>query len=98
MFKEENRIIDVAWVEEKQAADNVDIEISANDRSGLLADVIKEISSTKANLIAVNARSTKERIAIIDITLETRNLDELNSILKAIRKVDSVYEVIRKKG
>ncbi len=98
LLKEENRIIDVAWVEEKQATYNVDIEVSANDRSGLLADVIKEISSTKANLIALNARSNKERIAIIDITLETKNLDELNSILKAIRKVDSVYEVIRKKG
>ena len=98
LLKEENRIIDVAWVEEKQASYNVDIEVSANDRSGLLADIIKEISSTKANLIALNARSTKERIAIIDITLETKNLDELNSILKSIRKVDSVYEVIRKKG
>ena len=98
LFKEENRIIEVSWVEEKQASYNVDIEISANDRSGLLADIIKEISTTKAKLIAVNARSTKERIAIIDITLETKNLEELNAILKAIRKIDSVYEVIRKKG
>ena len=98
LFKEENRIIDVSWVEEKQASYNVEIEVSANDRGGLLADIIKEISATKANLIAVNARSTKERIAIVDITIETKNLDELNAILKAIRKVDSVYEVIRKKG
>ena len=98
LLKEENRIIDVSWVEEKQASYNVEVEVSANDRGGLLADIIKEISATKAKLTAVNARSTKERIAIIDITLETKNLDELNAILKAIRKVDSVYEVIRKKG
>lgn len=98
LFKEENRIIDVSWVEEKQASYNVDIEVDANDRSGLLADIIKEISMTKANLMGVNAKATKERIAIIDITLETKNLDELNQILKAIRKVDSVYEVKRKKG
>ena len=98
LLKEENRIIEVNWVEEKQASYNVEIEVSANDRSGLLADIIKEINSTKANLIALNAKSTKERIANIDITLETKNLDELNSILKAIRKVDSVYGVIRKKG
>lgn len=98
LLKEENRIIEVSWVEEKQASYNVEIEVSANDRSGLLADIIKEINSTKASIIALNAKSTKERIAVIDITLETKNLDELNSILKAIRKVDSVYEVIRKKG
>ena len=98
LFKEDNRIIEVYWEEEKQASYNVDIEISANDRSGLLADVIKEVGATKANLVAVNARSTKERIAIINMTIETKNLDELNGILKAIRKIDSVYEVIRKKG
>ena len=38
-----------------------------------------------------------ERIAIIDITLEVENLEELNKVQKAIRKVDSVYEVRRKK-
>ena len=97
LLKEENRIIDVSWVEEKKATYNVDIEVYANDRSGLLSDVIKEITNTKANMIGVNAKAGKDRIAIIDITIETKSLDELNSILKAIRKVDSVYEVKRKK-
>ena len=97
LLKEENRIIEVSWVEEKKAIYNVDIEVYANDRNGLLSDVIKEVSNTKVNMVGVNARAGKDRIAIIDITLETKNLDELNSILKAIRKVDSVYEVKRKK-
>ena len=97
LLKEENRIIDVSWVEEKQASYNVDIEIYANDRSGLLADVTKAISNIKANLVGVNARTGKDRIAVIELTVETKNIDELNGILKAIRKVDSVYEVKRKK-
>ena len=97
LIKEENRIIDVSWVEEKQASYNVDIEVYANDRQGLLSDIIKEIGKTKANLVKVNAKAGKDRIAIIEITIETKNLDELNSILKALRKVDSVYEVKRKK-
>ena len=97
LLKEENRIIDVSWVEEKQASYNVDIEISANDRSGLLADITKALSTTKANIVGINARAGKDRIAIIELTVETKNIDELNSILKSIRKVDSVYEVTRKK-
>ena len=97
LLKEENRIIDVSWVEEKQASYNVDIEISANDRSGLLADITKALSAAKANIVGINAKTGKDRIAIIELTLETKNIDELNSILKAIRKVDSVYEVTRKK-
>ena len=97
LLKEENRIIDVSWVEEKQASYNVDIEISANDRSGLLADITKALSVAKANIVGINAKTGKDRIAIIELTLETKNIDELNSILKAIRKVDSVYEVTIKK-
>jgi len=97
LLKEENRIIDVSWVEEKQASYNVDIEISANDRSGLLADITQALSSARANIVGINAKTGKDRIAIIELTLETKSIDELNSILKAIRKVDSVYEVTRKK-
>ena len=97
LLKEENRIIDVSWVDEKQASYNVDIEISANDRSGLLADITKALSAAKANIVGINAKTGKDRIAIIELTLETKSIDELNSILKAIRKVDSVYEVTRKK-
>ncbi len=94
---EESRMIDVYWYTEKEAAYNVDIEVFANDRSGLLADIIAQISATKIKLIAVNCRANKERIAITEITVEVENLEQLNDVLKAIRKVDSVYEVKRKK-
>ena len=96
LIKEENRIIDVYWEEEEQASYNVDIEIEANDRIGLLSDILKAIASSKVNILAVNTKTGKDRIAIIYITLETKNLDELNGVLKAIRKVDSVFEVRRK--
>ena len=94
---EENRMIDVYWLTEKAVAYNVDIEIFANDRTGLLADIISQIGTTKTKLIAVSSRANKERIAITEITLEVENLEELNNVLKFIRKVDSVYEVKRKK-
>ena len=96
LIKEENRIIDVYWEEEEQASYNVDIEIEANDRIGLLSDILKAIANSKVNILAVNTKTGKDRIAIIYITLETKNLDELNGVLKAIRKVDSVFEVRRK--
>ena len=94
---EESRMIDVYWYTEKEAAYNVDIEVFANDRSGLLADIIEQISASKTKLIAVSSRANKERIAITEVTVEVENLEQLNDVLKAIRKVDSVYEVKRKK-
>ena len=60
-------------------------------------DILKEIGTTKAKIMGVNTKTTKEKIAIIDVTLEVDSLDELNKVLKAIRKVNSVYEVRRKK-
>ena len=96
LIKEENRIIDVYWEEEEKASYNVDIEIEANDRIGLLSDILSAIANSKVNILAVNTKTGKDRIAIIYITLETKNLDELNNVLKYIRKVDSVFEVRRK--
>lgn len=97
LLTEENRMIDVEWYNQNESSYNAEIEVFANDRAGLLVDILKELGTTKAKLMGVNTKTTKERIAIIDITIETESLEELNKVLKAIRKVDSVYEVHRRK-
>ena len=97
LLKEEDRIIDVYWYTEKAASYNVDITVYANDRSGLLADVIQVLSNLKTKLMGLNSKATKEHIATIEITIEVENVEELNKVLKELRKVDSVYEVTRKK-
>ena len=90
-------MIDVYWFEAEKTKYSADIEIYANERDGILSDIIKEIETTKSKLIAVNARANKEKIAITEITVEVENTEELNKILKQLRKIDSVYEVKRKK-
>lgn len=97
LLKEEDRIIDVYWYTEETAAYNVDITVFANDRAGLLAEVIKVLGNVKTKLIALNSKTTKEHIATIEITIEVENIEELNKVLKELRKIDSVYEVARKK-
>ena len=98
LLSEENRMIDVEWYNENvETSYQVEVEIYSNDRSGLLVDILKQIGTTKAKILGVNTKTTKEKIAIMNITLEVENLDELNKAQKAIRKVDSVYEVRRKK-
>ena len=97
LLKEENRIIEVQWYNQEKVTYTVEIEIFANDRNGLLADIVQKINESKAKILGVNARATKERIAITDVSLEVDSLDSLNKIIKELRKVDSVYEVSRKK-
>ena len=97
LISEENRMIDVVWSKNEEKAYDVTIEIYANDRTGLLADLITAINSIKTKLIAINARTTKEKMVIAEVTVEVENIEELNKVLKTLRKVDSVYEVKRKK-
>ena len=46
-------------------------------------------------MLMINSKVNKERIVTTELTLEVENLDELNKVLKALRKIDSVYEVTR---
>ena len=97
LVSDENRIIDVYWANQEKSHYSVDITVYANDRQGLLADIIKEITTAKFNILGVNTKTTKEKIAIIEITLELENLDELNRVMKTLKKVDTVFEVKRNK-
>ena len=99
LLKDENRIINVSWYNEETVGSsyNVEIEVLSNDRTGLLGDVVKEITGLKINIMGVNTKTSKERIATIDIIIEVQDTEQLNQVIKAVRKVDSVYEVNRKK-
>ena len=97
LISEENRMIDVYWADEGKTSYGVEITVYANDRQGLLADIIREITGNKFNILGVNTKTTKERIAIIDLNIELENLEELRKMIRVLRGVDSVYEVKRNK-
>ena len=97
LFEEENRMIDVSWYTDEPSSYNVDIVMFSNDRDGLLADIISTVTAEKAPLMAVNSKVSKERIVITELTIEVNNIAQLNSVLKALRKIDSVYDVKRNK-
>ena len=97
LFSEENRMIDVSWYEAEPSTYNVDIVICSNDRERLLADIIATITKEKIPILTINSRVSKERIVITEVTIKVNNIIQLNNALKAIRKIDSVYDVKRKK-
>ena len=98
LLEEENRMIDVYWVDDINGSYNVEIEILATDRTGLLKDVIKQVENAKLKLVGVNSKTTKENIAVIDISIDLENIDTLNKLINSLRNIESVYEVTRKRG
>jgi GTP pyrophosphokinase len=97
LFEEKNRMIDVAWHTDKPSSYNVDIAILANDRDGLLADIIQAISGEKIPILTIMSKVTRERIVITEVKTEVENINQLNNVIKELRKVDSVYDVKRNK-
>ncbi len=98
LLNEESRMIDVYWFDDVNGSYKVEVEVLANDRNGLLKDIIKQIENAKIKLTGMNSRATKEGVAIIDISMEVENIDELNKLINSFRNVESVYEVNRKRG
>ena len=97
LFSEGDRMIDVSWYTDKPTAYNVDIAVFSNDRNGLLADIISTISNQKRPLMAITSKVSKERIVLTELTIEVENITQLNNAIKALRKIDSVYDVRRNK-
>lgn len=98
LLSDEQRIIEVSWYKENAASYMADLEIYANDRSGLLADITVAIGDLKAKMVSINARTVNNgRVAIINVGVEVEDIEKLNKVIKAVRKVDSVYDVHRQK-
>ncbi len=94
---DEDRLIEVSWHMAKNVAYQADITVMANDRTALLMEVTNTIGEAKVPLKAINARTTKEHIAIMNITLEITDTEQLERIIKKVKKIDSVFEVTRNK-
>ncbi|MDQ2087545.1 bifunctional (p)ppGpp synthetase/guanosine-3',5'-bis(diphosphate) 3'-pyrophosphohydrolase [Herbivorax sp. ANBcel31] len=93
----DNRLIEVSWYTANNVAYKADITVVANDRTALLMEITNVIGESKIPLKAINARTGKDQIAIMSLTLEITNTEQLEKIIKKLKKVDSVFEVTRKK-
>lgn len=96
-LEKEGRLIDVKWFSTVDVAYKADITVMANDRTSLLLDVTNSVTELKIPIKALNARTTKEQITIINLTLEITNTEQLEKIIKKLRKIDSVLDVTRNK-
>lgn len=91
------RMIEVSWYSSNNVAYKADITVMANDRTALLMEITNVIGEAKIPLKAINARTTKEQIAIMNLTLEIVDTEQLDKIIKKLKKVSGVFEVTRNK-
>ncbi len=96
--EDQDRLIDVEWghnLEQEQKLFDVDIEVAGFDRSGLLNSVIQVITETKTSISAISARTDRDTIATINLTLKIRNIQSLYKVVDRIKQIQDIYSVQR---
>jgi len=93
----DGRLIDVAWYKDKNknTAYQADVTVMANDRTALLFEITDAIAKTNISMKAINARTTREQVAIMNLTLEINDAEQLEKIIRKLKKIDSVFDVER---
>ena len=86
-----SRLIEVNWAEKNLGNYSTELLITANDRTGLLVDITLALNELKIPLRALNAKTTKNMLCLINITLEIDSYDKLS---RAITKIKGIKEVI----
>lgn len=95
---DQERLIEVKWEGFEDTSYPVEIQVWAYDRQGLLSEIINLLGDIKTNIDAVNARATKNGVAVIDLILEINNKQHLESVMQKILKIKGIYEVKRVMG
>ena len=95
--EESTRFIPVHWAEETHSHFKSSINITATDRQLLHVDIITTISNLKIPLTNVSARTGKNNLAIIELTMEISDTDELDSAIKQFYKVEGIISIVRRR-
>jgi GTP pyrophosphokinase len=90
-----DRLMPAAWGDTGNQPFAVDIEVTANDRQGLLRDISEALSHERINVTAVNTMS-RGTIASMRFTVEITRPEHLQRLLRAVSEVAGVEHVARR--
>ena len=90
-----DRFIEVQWDIGKVISFQVEIQIKATDRKGLLSEVTLLLAEAKIPINALNARTTKERTAVFNMVLEINDIDHLDKLMQKLKKLQGVMDIYR---
>jgi GTP diphosphokinase / guanosine-3',5'-bis(diphosphate) 3'-diphosphatase len=93
------RMIEVEWdgssTNKQQRAFVVSIMVEALDRSRLLADVARVLSDNHVNVLGCSTHTGTDRVARQKFDFELADPSHLESVLREVRKVESVFDSYR---
>ena len=92
---EPERWVRAHWAGEVRENFQTTLELVAEDRSGLLADVTQQLFAMRLSISSLNSRELKDGSAVIYATFTVNGIDHLNSVMDRLRGVSGVRSVKR---
>ena len=94
---DKERLIEVTWGDFQLGAHAVKISVKTQDKAGLLASVSSSISATEANITHAEAITGEDKQATLNFTIDIKDIDHLNKVIKNISAINGVLDVKRVK-
>lgn len=95
--EDEGRWLNVSWADEIHEPYTTTLTVVSRERGGLVMDIAAIMNALNTKVRSINARDTGDK-SIVVITLETKGLDELKSVINRIQGISGVVEVNRNGG
>ncbi|MCL2057757.1 MAG: bifunctional (p)ppGpp synthetase/guanosine-3',5'-bis(diphosphate) 3'-pyrophosphohydrolase [Oscillospiraceae bacterium] len=92
---DDNRLVEVSWYDQVIETYQAAILIVANDRPVLISDITSSIGELMIPIKNINAKVSRDNLAMIDLILEIVDKTQLDTIIRKINGIDSVIRVTR---
>src|SRR6478735_3840037 len=90
-----DRVVEVEWDNDASGAFVVSVEVEALDRSRLLRDVAHTLAEHHVNILSCSSQTSADRVARFRFEFELADPGHLDSLIAALKRVDSVYDATR---
>ena len=95
---EAGRWIRVSWADKTSESYHTMLQVVAKDRISLIVDVSTVLSSTKTRVLSLNARSTPDGFALLDLGIEVEGRGQLKTVMSRLEQIQGVMKVTRPAG
>ena len=89
------RRIEVSWNRQKGATRPVKIRVYSLDQKGILAAITKVITKCESNILRANVYSTDDGHGVNSFEVAVHDIQHLNRVMDAVRKIKGVLKVER---
>jgi len=98
LISQSDRLIEVEWAPSSASVFLVQLQVEALDRNRLLSDVTRVLSDQHVNILSASVQTSRDRVAISRFTFEMGDPGHLDHVMKAVRRIDGVFDVYRITG